>query len=406
MLSASHPDAMAGTGPVLLTDTTLRDGEQAPGVSFTRADKQHIAAELDRAGVAEIEAGIPVMGPEEAADLRAVCELGLTAPCVAWCRLRDDDLESARCTGVERIHVSVPVSDRQLSGKLETGRQWVLATLPGLVQRATDMGFLVSIGAEDASRAEPAFLARVMEAAERAGAIRFRVADTLGVLEPFRTRELFAWLRGHSDIGLEIHAHDDLGLATANTLAAVAGGADYASVTVMGVGERAGNAALEEVALALATTSCHPTGIDHAYLTGLAERVADMAGRPIPPGKAVVGEHVFTHESGTHVHGLLRDPGTYTGLDPARLGRQHALVLGKHSGTAGIAHACAELGLQLEPGQARRILALLRAHYRESKQTPGTADLRRWHAATASGYAPAADVRADRLQPATKEPAR
>jgi homocitrate synthase NifV len=263
----------------------------------------------------------------------------------------------------------------------------VLATLPALVRRARDAGLAVSVGGEDASRADPAFLARVIEAAETAGALRVRIADTLGVLEPFRTRELFAWLRGHCDLGLEVHAHDDLGLATATTLAAVAGGADSASVTVLGLGERAGNAALEEVAVALETAVRRPTGIDLTQLTELARLVADRADRPVPPGKAVVGAHAFSHESGTHVHGLLRDPGTYTGVDPARLGRRHALVLGKHSGTAGLAHACAELGLTLAPGQARRMLALLRAHYRRSKQPPGPAELRRWHAETAAGAA-------------------
>ncbi|MBK1698993.1 homocitrate synthase [Rhodovibrio salinarum] len=396
MRSAVHPSATAIPEPVLLADTTLRDGEQAVGVSFTRTDKLAIASALDRAGVAEIEAGIPVMGADQVDDIRALCELGLTAPCVAWCRLRREDLDSAQATGVDRVHISVPVSDRQLKAKLGATRDWVLATLPDFVRRACDLGMLVSVGGEDASRADPAFLARVLEAAQGAGAIRFRVADTLGVLEPFRTRELFGWLRGHSDIGLEIHAHDDLGLATANTLAAIAGGADYASVTVLGLGERAGNAALEEVAVALATTFGHPTGIDLTCLTGIADLVAGTANRAVPPDKAVVGKHVFSHESGTHVHGLLRDPATYTGLDPARLGRQHTLVLGKHSGTAGVVHACTELGLPLEPGQAQRILALLRAHYRYSKQAPGGEELRRWHALTTGGPVALAPATADR----------
>ena len=229
-----------------------------------------------------------------------------------------------------------------------------------IVGYARQNGLDVAVGGEDASRADVGFLVEVVAAAKAAGARRFRIADTLGVLDPFSAYALIRALREATDLELEIHAHDDLGLATANTLAAIRAGATHASVTVVGLGERAGNAPLEEVAVALPQLYGCETGIVLTELAEVAAIVAAAAMRPIPLNKAIVGDHVFTHELGIHVDGLLKDRRTYQALDPALLGRAHRFVMGKHSGLAAIAASLSELKLQASARELPAILARVR----------------------------------------------
>jgi homocitrate synthase NifV len=374
------------TRRIHINDTTLRDGEQSPGVAFTVAERVAIAESLAIAGVSEIEVGTPAMGPAEIDAIRAVAALGLPCRVMAWCRMTEADLAAARAAGVTSVNLSIPMSDLQLSAKLGLTRTEALARIARFVPVALDMGFDLALGGEDASRADPDHLARVAETAEAAGAFRLRLADTVGVLDPFSTFEMVSRLKARTGLALEFHGHDDLGLATANTLAAVRAGADHASVTVLGLGERAGNAALEEVAVALVRLDGLTTGIDLPQLQPLAELVATAARRPVPVAKAIVGSDVFTHESGIHVAALIREAETYQGLDPALFGRSHRIVIGKHSGQRALSHMLARSGIALAPAEAHSLNEAVRAEALRRKQALSVGDLARLHREIASPH--------------------
>jgi homocitrate synthase NifV len=233
----------------------------------------------------------------------------------------------------------------------------------------------VALGGEDSSRADPRDIGKIARLAARAGATRFRFADTLGLLDPFAAYESIKRVREEIDLPIEFHGHADVGLATANTLAAIRAGARHASVTVLGLGERAGNAALEEVAVALGHVAPGHTAIDARRLQQLAKLVAAAADRKIARAKAIVGEDIFTHESGIHVAALMKDARTYQGLDPTLLGRRNKIVIAKHSGLSAITRTCAQLGLDLDRDTASRVLDEVRSIALAKKGTLGKGEL-------------------------------
>ncbi|MFT3931118.1 MAG: homocitrate synthase [Spongiibacteraceae bacterium] len=366
---------------IVIDDTTLRDGEQSAGVAFTSEEKIHIARELSAAGIPELEIGIPAMGREEREVMRAISALQLPSRLIAWCRLTDRDLAAALDTGVQMIDLSVPVSDQMITRKLQRDRGWVLREIIRLVHTARDAGLDVCIGCEDASRADIEFVKRIAATAQFAGARRLRFADTVGVMEPFAVIRQIRTLRSAFDLEIEMHAHDDFGLATANTLAAVAGGATHINTTVNGLGERAGNAPLEECVLALKHLYAIDTGIDTQRLPLLSQLVEQASGRRIAWQKSIVGDGVFTHEAGIHVDGLMKDVRNYQGLDPREVGRTHRLVLGKHSGSNFLQATYREMGIEPSAEALEILLAQLREFATRKKRAPTHAELLQWYEA-------------------------
>src|SRR3990172_934059 len=252
-----------------ICDTTLRDGEQAPGVAFSTGEKVTIARMLDEAGVREIEAGTPAMGALECEAVARVARLGFSARVLAWNRAVISDIDASVSTGVDAVSISLPSSDIQISGKLGRSRGWVLTRLGEAVRYAKSKGLYVCAGAEDASRADWEFLLSFGKAAKASGADRLRFSDTVGTLDPFTAFEKVKALRRRVGLPVEVHTHNDFGLAAANALAGMRAGASFVSATVLGLGERAGNAPLEEVVMAAWHVMGKDAGVDFTKLARL-----------------------------------------------------------------------------------------------------------------------------------------
>lgn len=347
---------------IIIDDTTLRDGEQTAGVVFSRREKIAIARMLDSIGVQEIECGIPAMGKEERAGIKALVDLGLAARLITWNRALIPEIRASIECGVRAVDISLSVSDQMIARKLRSDREAVKEQLKVALGFAKQHDLYVSVGGEDASRAEIGFLVELMEITRSLGGDRFRFCDTLGIMEPFGMYERISALRkAVPEVDIEVHTHNDLGMATANALAGIRGGARFVNTTVNGLGERAGNAALEEVVMGLRHACGIETGIDTHRFRELSLFVAKASQRPLPVSKPVVGERVFAHESGLHADGVIKDPHNYEGFDPAEVGMTRSIVVGKHSGTSGLIERYRSMGIDLDRTRAEPLLEMTRA---------------------------------------------
>lgn len=357
--------------PVYFVDTTLRDGEQTAGVAFSSEEKIKIAVLLDEAGVDIIEAGIPAMGQEEIGVIKEINSRKLKAQVMTWNRMKRSDIDSSLLAGVKTVHISAPVSDLQIDKKLRKDREWVLKALKDVVNYAVRAGCTVSVGAEDASRADFDYLLEFYHIACIAGASRLRYADTLSVLEPIAVYKTITTLKEKINLPLDFHGHNDFGMATANAFSAFKAGASYISCTVNGLGERAGNTALEEIVMALRYIGSIKFDFNLKKLVELSALVEKASGRPVSHGKPIVGPGVFSHESGIHVDGLLKDPATYEAFSPSVLGRERKYILGKHSGRSSVIYSYQQQGIQITSTEAGLILQHLRKI--DKREKPGYA---------------------------------
>lgn len=331
---------------VQIFDTTLRDGEQTPGLAFTIDEKVEIARKLNELGVGKIEAGFAITSQGEAEAIKRIMGLGLSSTIVALARPLKEDLDKALWCDVPYVHIFISTSDLHIESMMKTTRDEVIRQSVEGIEYAKAHGVRVEYSPQDATRTDMGYLKQVCRAAEDAGAEVLNIPDTVGVMTPRMTFEFFKELKASTRVPLSAHAHDDLGQATANTLAAIEAGAEQCHVTVNGLGERAGNASLEQVTVSLAAQYGIDTGIRYEKLAEISDLVQRISGIYLPPSTPIVGDNAFAHESGIHVHGVLTNSGNYEILSPEFVGKRRRIVAGKHAGRHGIENMIEEMGLR------------------------------------------------------------
>jgi homocitrate synthase NifV len=345
---------------IKIDDTTLRDGEQTAGVVFANDEKIHIAKMLDKVGVHQIEAGIPAMGGDEKAAIKAISSLNLNCSILGWNRAVISDIDDSVECGVDAVAISISASDIHIEHKLRKSREWVLDSVKTSVEHAKKFNLYVSVNAEDASRADMEFLLQFARTARDLGADRMRYCDTLGILDPFETFMRVKTIIDIVGIDVEMHTHNDFGMAIANAIAGVKAGATYINTTINGLGERAGNAAFEEFVMALKYLENVDLGIDTRLFRGLSEYVAIASDRFIPTWKPIVGANLFVYESEIRASTTLKDPNTFELFGPEDVGLERKLIVGKSSGVQTLISKLESLGYKIVQQEAAELAEAVR----------------------------------------------
>lgn len=344
---------------IRIFDTTLRDGEQTPGVALTPEQKLGIAQKLDSLGVDAIEAGFPVISDGEMQGIKLISNANLRAEICGLARTEKKDIDATVAAGLKYIHTFIATSDIHLKYKLKLTRDQVLAKAIEAVEYGKSLGLQVEFSAEDATRTDREFLKKVFKGVANAGADRIDIPDTVGYSTPGYLAEITKDAIEVSHLPISVHCHNDFGLAVANAISAIQAGAQCAHVTINGIGERAGNASLEELVMALQCLQFdkkYETNINTKLLYETSRYVSSIVGIHVQPNKAIVGENAFGHESGIHTHGVLSNPLTYEPISPELVGRTRWFQVGKHAGAHGVSAMLEEYGIQPTREQTREIL--------------------------------------------------
>ena len=352
---------------ITIYDTTLRDGEQTPGVCFSLEDKLQIARKLDQFKIHQIEAGFPIVSEREKESVKAIANEGLDATILGLTRTKPADIDAALDCDVDGIITFVGTSDIHLDHKMHITRQDAINLCETAVDYAKDHGLFVAFSAEDATRTDIEFLKRIYSKAQECGADRVHIADTTGAITPQGIDYLVKELVKDIDIDIAVHLHNDFGLAVINSITGVLAGAKAVSTTVNGIGERAGNASLEELIMAMKILYGKDYGFKTKYIKELSDIVSKASGLPIPYNKPVVGNNVFRHESGIHVDAVIEEPLCYEPYLPELVGQKRQLVLGKHSGCRAVRAKLNECELDVSDEELIEIVRQVKKSREEGK---------------------------------------
>ena len=353
---------------VKILDTTLRDGEQTPNVALSIDDKLKIAQALDELGVDIIEAGFPVNSEGEAEAVKRIAAAGLKSEICGLCRASKPDIDAALACDVDSIHVFLATSKVHLEKKLKISREEAVEKAVTAVQYGKDHGFIVEFSCEDGTRTDLGFLNTVHKAIEEAGVDRIDIPETVGVMTPQAMMQFVSEIKKATKVPLAVHCHDDFGLSVANSLAGILGGAEEVHCTINGLGERAGNAALEEVVMGLQAFYGIKTRINTRKMAFVSRLVSQLTGIAVQPNKAIVGENAFSHEAGIHVHGVLSESSTYEPMRPEIVGKERVFVVGKHSGVHAVQNKLKEYGLDLTGDQLKEVVARIKKYAESGKK--------------------------------------